>query len=153
MFSSLIQQSTLYFRALFASDIVIIIKNVIIMTINSYLAMNLFCFILDAITFIAKMVGKFVWNNLTPGQKLVELLVIIAIIMLTFNISMFIIETKNKDNKQISRLKKTISKLKVKIAEKDAEIMQKNAELAEKNQFISESASLFDDIEKLSEPI
>ncbi len=153
MFSTAIQRTTQYFQGFIDRKTIEIILYFVIMSINSYLALSGICYILDASIFIAKMLGKFVWNNLTPGQKLPELAVIIAIIGITINGISVIYGTKNKDSKRTLRLKNRITKLKTIIAEKDAEISRQKAEIAEKDQFISESTSLFDNIEELSNPI
>ena len=153
MFSTAIQRTSQYIQGFIDRRTIGIILNFVIMSINSYLALSGICYILDASIFIAKMLGKLVWNNLTPGQKLLELSVIITIIVVTINGISVIFKAKNKDSKRILRLKNRISKLKTIIAEKDAEISRQKAEIAEKDQFISESASLFDNIEELSNPI
>ena len=153
MFSTAIQRTSQYIQGFIDRRTIGIILNFVIMSINSYLALSLLCFMFDCSVLTAKILGKFVWNNLTPGQKLLELSVIITIIVVTINGFSVIIETKNKDTKRILRLKNRITKLKTKIAEKDAEISKQKAEIAEKDQFISESASLFDNIEELSNPI
>lgn len=103
------------------------------LTVGDVLAMNIpeFCFIaLSGWVIIAtalnvlQFVGTLIWDNLTPGQKWLELFAIISSAVTMVVLGLLATEFEKK-------LDQSFTKLKVEIVDKTAQIAEKDARIAE----------------------